>query len=92
MVPKRIVKVTWVDSSSPVDRVWMPSDEAAKPTRVDCITVGYLLYEDEENLVLVSGVAPTDDKGSFDVSGVTTIPQVAVAKIEDLRVSRKKTP
>ena len=89
--PTRIVKVTWIDSSSPLDRAWIPAEEAAKPGKVHCVSLGWLLNETEDFVVLVSSIAPTNDEGDFDVGGTITIPRVAVTNVEELKVSRKNT-
>ncbi len=85
--PKPVL-VEWVDSSSVHTDVWGSVNEAvAKGTAASlrpCISVGFLVYEDRECLVLVPHLQglpiDADDSGSGDM----TIPRGAVKRVRRL--------
>ncbi len=84
----RPVLVEWVDSSSIHTDVWGSVNDAVArgtaATRRRCVSVGFLVYEDRECLVLVPHLQglpiDADDSGSGDM----TIPRSAVKRMRRL--------
>jgi len=79
-LPRRLVAVTWNDITAWAD--WVGELEAVidqcEPT--PCVTVGWILREDEEVLVIADSA--TKDR---TFGGVTSIPRSVVTEIVDLR-------
>jgi hypothetical protein len=76
---KRAVFVTWVDSSGAGH--WMDADFAASKVRAGPIyTVGYVLREDDEEIVLVQSL----DFDNDNVGHTLAIPKVAVLDVWEI--------
>lgn len=83
--PYSIIEVVWVDSEAEQD--WKPLAEVLEgPKSLECRTVGYLLMETEDRLVLAGSVSI--DK---QIHGHMTIPKVAIKERKDW-VTHKKVP
>lgn len=76
----KVVRVTWLDHRE--DHVaWQTYDEACKATPAVCHTVGYLVHEDDDRIVLTSTWLEDDDE---TVGGTLTLVQAAVRNVEVL--------
>ena len=82
----RLVRVTWVDSCRQIDwgsTMRLTKDATTKLEELECESVGYLLVENENAIVVVPH---TGVMGELSV-GTMTIPRSAVLEIEDLYVA-----
>ena len=76
------VEVTWVDPHA--SGGWRaPEDELERAVPLACTSVGYLLEQDEQRLVLVQSSA--DDQGDELVADSLAIPAEVVRKVRRLR-------
>jgi len=76
--PGPLVLVEWLDSCSPV-RKWQDPDAMKTYTVAQCRSVGWIISESKERIVLASSVAPDE------VGEVTAIPRSCVVKRRRLR-------
>jgi hypothetical protein len=76
-----LVLIEWVDSGQPIPGwQWLDQIEERKPHR--CVSVGFLVQDDEAAKVLAPNLGASDGGGGFDqASGVTTIPTAAVQRM-----------
>jgi hypothetical protein len=79
-LPRRIVAVTWKDITSQADWVGELEQVLEECNPILCVTVGWILKEDEEVMVLADSA--TKDR---TFGGVTAIPKSVVVEIIDLR-------
>jgi hypothetical protein len=81
--PGPIVEVVWVDSTG--DGQWHQPEEAeALLTKMDCLSVGYLLHDTPEGIVVSQGT------GAMGMRlGSMAIPRQAILSIE--RVTERAT-
>ena len=76
------VEVTWLDPHA--SGGWRaPDDELDRAVPLTCTSVGYLLRQDEERLVLVQSSA--DDQGDELVADSLAIPAAVIRKVRRLR-------
>lgn len=82
MTPKRprLVHVVWVDSVAS-DLGWTSPDEAGVTSKEPCETVGFLLRENADEVVVALSWSPNTEQ----VCSTMTIPRVAVRSIRPLR-------
>lgn len=73
---KRPVWVEWVDSKQ-AHGWWKP--EETKPDKLECITLGFLVGEDEETVQVADSISALGNFGC-----VMTIPKVAITKIQEV--------
>ena len=76
---EEIELVEWIDSSS-LGAVWVEKEEVDTLLVKDCVTIGFLFYEDSEVIKLVQSV------GSDCVMNITVIPKGCIKSIKELRV------
>jgi hypothetical protein len=81
-----LVLIEWVDSGQPIPGwQWLDQIEERKPHR--CVSVGFLVQDDEAAKVLAPNLGASDGGGGFDqASGVTTIPTAAVQRMIEFSV------
>ena len=80
-----LVRVEWVDSCG--IRRWSDNSSVKELTPLDCVSVGWVLRDDETSINLVSS---NDGQGEdSNVDGIQCIPRSAVRKVEHLRISRR---
>jgi hypothetical protein len=79
-----LVLIEWVDSGQPIPGwQWLDMIEEKKPHR--CVSVGFLVQDDESAKVLVPNLGASDGGSGFDqASGLTTIPTAAVEIMVEL--------
>lgn len=59
-----MVKVRWLDSGMHIDKGWASLEDYRKDTgtaRMEVITVGFLMHEDEETLLVGQSYDPAHD-------------------------------
>ena len=85
-----LVRVDWEDSTGV--RHWMGNRAVSDLTPLDCVSVGWLLRDDEKAVTLVASYDGQGEESNVD--GIQCIPRSAVRKVERLRVSKRgsKTP
>jgi hypothetical protein len=76
----KLIIVEWVDSNG--DSRWHNKHDAACSKISHCWSVGALLSQDEEQIV----IAPSGDPAIGNVLYELAIPRVAVKRIRELRV------
>ena len=82
MTGHRLVEVDWIDSV--LETGWVYKGEAlgkASPEAMECQTVGYLLQEHEDFILLAMG----EMMASESLLNVVQIPRVAIKGIHDIR-------
>lgn len=77
----RMVQVDWIDSTSLSDGWDSIEHYVEMGESLICKTVGYLIHEDDEKIILAMGYNPDND----EVNQATSIPAVTVTKITDLQ-------
>ena len=84
-----MVRVEWRDSAN-MGR-WRPlSDVKDEPAYLDCVSVGFLLREGDDGVLLAGTHDTQKDPGDTNVNAPHVIPKGAVTSIKRLRVSGKK--
>ena len=78
MKKKVRVEVTWEDATS-LDP-WTEMDEARDLETAKCTTIGYLIFKDNERVVIASNVSEDDE-----AFGITCIPRGCITKIKKLK-------
>lgn len=79
----RLILVEWLDSRQPVPG-WSRLDELESAEPCFCVSVGFLVRETKNELVLAPNVADLDDEELIQGSGIITIPRCSVRKVADL--------
>jgi hypothetical protein len=82
-----LVIIEWVDSGQPVSGwQWLETLDRRRPQR--CVSVGFLIQDDEESKVLAPNLSASGGDNEWDqASGLITIPTAAVTKMGRLIVS-----
>jgi hypothetical protein len=86
-----LVLVEWVDSGQPIPGwQWLSDVGSRMPHK--CVSVGFLVQDDETTKVLAPNLGASDGLGEWDqASGLMTIPTVSITKIERLISSSAST-
>jgi hypothetical protein len=79
---KELVKVEWFDSYG-VTSKWTAVVDII-PVELICISVGYIIYEDENKIALAPHYAHETTETLEQCSGVMTIPKCSIANITTL--------
>lgn len=77
----RIVEVDWLDHCED-GPTWVPYDDAMDAKLARCHTVGYLVHEDDERIVVCSSWVDDDDE---TVSRPFVIARACVTRFEVIR-------
>jgi hypothetical protein len=79
-----LVLIEWLDSGQPIPGwQWLGEIGTRLPHR--CVSVGFLVQDDNCSKVLAPNLGASDGDHAWDqASGITTIPTAAVVKIERL--------
>ncbi len=88
-----LVLVEWVDSGQPIPGwQWLSDLESRVPHK--CVSVGFLVQDDEKSKVLAPNLGASDGGGEWDqASGLITIPTAAPASFAfALRSSNSSLP
>ncbi len=80
--PYKLVLVEWEDSQQPVSR-WQWVDEFNMPSPVGCVSVGFLIAQNEHALALSPNLGDLDQT-RHQGCGVIRIPVKAVTRMIDL--------
>jgi hypothetical protein len=75
--------IEWLDSGQPIPGwQWLSDVQPRQPHR--CISVGFLIQDDELSKVLAPNLGASTPEGWDQASGTMTIPTAAVQKLERL--------
>ncbi len=79
-----LVRIEWVDSGQPIPGwQWLSELDRRRPHK--CVSVGFLVQDDEQTKVLAPNLGASNGDDEWDqASGLFTIPTAAVIKIERL--------
>lgn len=81
-----MVRIEWVDSAQAAPGwQWLAALET--PPIVRCVSVGFLVKDDEDEKCIAISIGNADDVGSAQVSGVISIPARCVVEIKRLGVA-----
>lgn len=78
-----LVLVRWVDSSSP-RMGWQRLSEWKDAGSLECVSVGYIIAEDERSKTIAPHLAYLDDPEQCQGNGIITIPCGAIVSVEPL--------
>lgn len=78
-----LIVVEWVDSCGLKGGHWGSTEDAKQLTPSDCRSVGWLINETDDAIVLAAHVTP------HHVSGEMCIPKVAVTKRWPIKITKK---
>ncbi len=80
----KLVMIEWVDSGQPIPGwQWLAEIESRRAHK--CVSVGFLVQDDEQTKVLAPNLGASNGDNDWDqASGLFTIPTAAVLKIESL--------
>jgi len=84
-LPWPLVRIIWLDSSSP--RGWHDLKEWRGVDSLECVSVGYLIAEDERSKTVAPHIAYPDEKENRQGSGIMVIPAGAIVSVEKLPTS-----
>ena len=80
LVDMKMARVDWLDAMSD-DNTWQELDELSKQTLKPVTCVGWILAENEDNIILISSLDEDAQMGG----GGCTIPKSCVKKMTHLR-------
>ncbi|MDC0641357.1 hypothetical protein OAP24_04265 [Porticoccaceae bacterium] len=75
--------VEWIDSAQPI-AAWMFLDNMPCMEVIECVSVGWLVAETDEVLMLAPNLGNTESEGSAQASGFIRIPKLAVTRRVEL--------
>lgn len=78
-----LVLIEWEDSAQPIPS-WSYLATFEAPGTIHCVSVGWLIRDDEEMKALAPNMGAIDDENSMQVSGVIQIPTRCVVKVSQL--------
>ena len=73
------ILVEWIDSGQPI-AAWMFLDNMPRMEVIECVSVGWLVAETDEVLMLAPNLGDVETEGSAQGSGFIRIPKVAVTR------------
>lgn len=80
----QLVLIEWVDSGQPIPG-WQWLSELDSRRAHKCVSVGFLVQDDEHTKVLAPNLGSSTGDDDWDqASGLMTIPTVAITKLERL--------
>lgn len=71
---------------------WMALSEWKGVGSLDCVSIGYLVDEDNNAKTIAPHLAYPDDDGQCQANGVIVIPNQAITSIEELISSLRAAP
>lgn len=77
----RLVLIEWSDSRQPTN-AWVHITDIGKRKPVECVSVGFLIQDDDDVKVLAANIGDVDEE--MQATGVITIPTVAVHAVKPL--------
>ena len=87
----RLVLVEWIDSVQPGAR-WIFRSQYSPPPPAICWSVGWVVAEDREVVVLASNVTGPAPDGDYQFTGDFDIPRCAIRRIVDLADRTSNSP
>ena len=78
----KLVAIYWVDIVGNDDRSWLTMEEAKETTPCPMVTVGYLVAEDDTNIVVASTRSMDTNDDTF--GNVNAIPKACVRELKEL--------
>lgn len=84
MAEYRLVLIEWVDASRLSDG-WMDLKDIPEPYPHTCVTVGFLVRENEQGKTLVPTIGDIEHKGNRHTYGGMMIPTSAIVSEKRLR-------
>lgn len=75
-----LVMIEWEDSAQPTSS-WRYLASFAPTGVIRCMSVGWLIHDDEQQKVLSPNMGAIDDGGNLQISGVIQIPSRCVLHI-----------
>lgn len=76
----RMYRIHWVDIVRTADP-WISAEAAVALRPADCYSVGWLIYEDDECVVLASTLGDSMDE---DIGGTFSVPRCVIKSITEL--------
>lgn len=74
-----LVSVAWVDSVL-LPRRWAFRDDFKPEVLYPAVSIGYVIHDDDESIILAANVMPGDD-GDYQFSQAIRIPHVCIKKL-----------
>ena|SRR5580700_9866344 len=71
-----LVRITWIDSVGPSSS-WRIVSQWARPTTLECVSVGYLIADDDLAKTIAPHLGHSEDAADCQVSGIMVIPSVS---------------
>lgn len=87
-----LVLIEWIDSRRP-DADWKHLSSAFEWSAVKCVSVGWLVADDDQKKVLAPNMGDIDDASNMQLSGEIIIPTsciVKMARLVEMASSRKR--
>ena len=86
----KLVEIEWVDSSNAAGGTWHHKDDIDHGKNLSCRSVGWMLHDQKEYIVIVAHQSFGNADGSLrQVGGDMTIPRCAITKIRVIRKAGK---
>ena len=79
--------IEWEDSAQPIP-AWSYLASFEAPGTIRCVSVGWMIHDDDQMKALAPNMGAIDDENSVQVSGVIQIPTRCVLKTTALSESR----
>ena len=73
------ILVEWIDSAQPI-AAWMFLENMPRMEVIECVSVGWLVAETDEVLMLAPNLGDSESEGSAQGSGFIRIPKSAVTR------------
>jgi hypothetical protein len=78
-----LVMVEWEDSAQPVPG-WQHLSEFTPQSVIKCVSVGWLIHDSTDMLVIAPNMGDLDSENNVQVSGVIRIPARCVVSVKEL--------
>jgi hypothetical protein len=79
MTRNKLVLIKWVDSYS-VCESWNFIKEIAEPANVECVSVGFVIKENTDNILILPHISGDNEAGR----GGICIPKISITQIKEL--------
>ena len=84
--PDNPILVEWIDSAQPIS-AWMFMENKPSLEIIQCVSVGWVVGETDEVLMLAPNLGDIESGGSGQASGFIRIPKSAVTRRVELMAS-----
>jgi hypothetical protein len=85
-----LVQVLWLDSADPNDS-WVRASDWSEVGQLDCVSVGWLIGEDSEAVVLASHISDPEEEVPR-ANGIMAIPKRAILGARRLKTTTAADP